>query len=142
MMIRRLLFVCALALATFALVPVCATAQTSEEDGMYDETDEDLTISLSTQDVVAWRDEGEGLESGLALYLSEEKGKELYDITRLYVGEDLRVVVRGHEVYKFQIMDPIADNRLFMNMSNSNRQIVAGMLPTTPGTVPKTRVVK
>ncbi len=139
--LRRAVFACVLAF-TAALAPVCATAQTSEEESIYDETDEALVISLSTNDVIAWRDEGEGLESGLALYLTEEKGEELYDITRLHVGEQLYVVVRGKEVYDFQIMDPIGDNRLFMKMSNSNRQIVAAMLPTTPGTVPKTRVVK
>ena len=139
--LRRAVFACVMAF-TAALAPVCATAQTSEEESIYDETDEALVISLSTNDVIAWRDEGEGLESGLALYLTEEKGEELYDITRLHVGEQLYIVVRGKEVYDFQIMDPIGDNRLFMKMSNSNRKIVSGMLPTTPGVVPKTRVVK
>lgn len=134
----RALLAAAMILCAFAPVP--SFAQMQEEEGEYDETTEALVFNIRPGEIIAWRDEGEGLESGLALYLTDEKGQELFDLTRMYVGEQLYVQMRGQDVYEFLIEDPIVDNRIFMNLTDSERAALRELLPPDPGKVPKMKI--
>ena len=130
----------AAALLLCAVVPVPAFAQMQEEESIYDETDDALVFNIRPGEIIAWRDEGEGLESGLALYLTDEKGQELFDMTRLHIGEQLYVQMRGYDVYEFQITDPIVDNRIFLNLKDSERAALDEYRPAAPGRIPKMKL--
>ena len=137
---KSLIHILAAAFVLYAVVPAPSFAQMEEETSEFDETTEALTFNIRPGEIIAWRDEGTGLESGLALYLTEEKGQELFDITRLNVGEQLYVQMRGSDVYDFLIEDPIVDNRIFLNLKDSERAALDEILPADPGKVPKTKI--
>jgi hypothetical protein len=123
-----------------ALIPAPAFAQVQEEVRPYDDSTDALTINILPQDIIAWREEGTGIDSGIRLYLSDDVGKELYDITSMNVGEQLYVQVRGYDAYDFLIEDPMDDYTLFMNLGNSEIKALTEYLPFNPGQIPKTRV--
>jgi len=72
--------------------------------------------------------------------LTDEKGQELFDVTRLNIGEQLYVQMRGYDVYDFMIEDPIVDNRVFLNLKDSERAALDEVLPADPGKIPKMKI--
>jgi hypothetical protein len=123
-----------------AFIPAPSLAQVEEESSAYDDSEDALTFNIRPGEIIAWRDEGEGLESGLMIYLTDEKGQELFDMTRLNIGEQLYVQMRGYDVYEFQILDPIVDSRIFLNLKGSERAAIDEFLPSDPGRIPKMKI--
>ena len=118
-----------------------AAAQIEEDTSAYDESGEGLAFYLTKEDIESWRESESGLHTVVTLLLTPAKGDELYELTRLHVGETMTLYMGTKELKDITIGDPVANSELVIELGAQEREILIGQLPPAKGKGVPVRVI-
>ena len=118
-----------------------AAAQIEEDTSAYDESGEELAFYLTKEDIESWRESESGLHTVVTLLLTPAKGDELYELTRLHVGETMTLYMGTKELKDITISDPVANSELVIELGAQEREILIGQLPPAKGKGVPVRVI-
>lgn len=113
------------------------TAEEAEE--------QDLPILyLNETDVEYWEENEDNFKYRIILYLSQERGQELYELSLDNVGEYIAIYFGGRFLTTIRVMDEMPDDTLPIVLDGETRDRLKPALPVIPEgkKKPVTRVIK